>query len=105
MRENTSPRPAGGPVNAVARRASAALDAAQAAADGPPPSLAFLLGGSEIEPPPSFGARLRTDFISGMGKVAGKFVILLNIARVLSAEDIALLTQAASAEAGAGPSA
>jgi purine-binding chemotaxis protein CheW len=43
---------------------------------------------SEIEPPPSFGARIRADFIQGMGKVAGKFVILLNIARVLSVEEI-----------------
>src|SRR5512140_3437304 len=29
---------------------------------------------SEIEPAPSFGARLRAEFISGMGKVAEKFV-------------------------------
>ena len=97
MRENTPPRPAGGPVHAVARRA-----AAQAAADGPPPSLTFLLGGSEIEPPPSFGARIRADFISGMGKVAGKFVILLNIGRVLSVDEIALLAQVTTAEAGSG---
>lgn len=48
--------------------------------------------GSEIEPPPSFGARIRADFIFGMGKVAGKFVILLSIDRVLSIEEIALLT-------------
>ena len=46
----------------------------------------------EIEPPPSFGARIRADFISGMGKVAGKFVILLNIDKVLSVDEIALLT-------------
>ena len=48
--------------------------------------------GSEIEPPPSFGARIRADFIFGMGKVAGKFVIILNIDKVLSVEEIALLT-------------
>ena len=53
---------------------------------------------SEIEPSPSFGARIRADFVSGMGKVAGKFVILLNIARVLSAEEIALLASAAGAK-------
>ena len=45
----------------------------------------------DIEPPPSFGARIRTDFISGMGKVAGKFVILLDIGRVLSADELASL--------------
>ncbi|KXB32425.1 chemotaxis protein CheW [Dechloromonas denitrificans] len=48
--------------------------------------------GSEIEPPPSFGARIRADFIHGMGKVAGKFVILLDITKVLSVEEIAQLT-------------
>jgi purine-binding chemotaxis protein CheW len=47
---------------------------------------------SEIEAPPSFGARIRADFIFGMGKVAGKFVILLNIGKVLSVEEIAQLT-------------
>jgi purine-binding chemotaxis protein CheW len=47
----------------------------------------------EIEPPPAFGAKIRTDFIRGMGKVNGKFVIILNIARVLSVEEMAMLTQ------------
>lgn len=48
---------------------------------------------ADIEPPPSFGAKIRTDFISGMGKVNGKFVIILDVARVLSVEEIAMLTQ------------
>jgi len=48
---------------------------------------------ADIEPPPSFGAKIRTDFISGMGKVGGKFVIILDVARVLSVEEIAMLTQ------------
>lgn len=48
---------------------------------------------SEIEPPPSFGARIRADFISGMGKIAGKFVIILNIHNVLSIEEINMLTE------------
>ena len=175
-------RPAGGPVNALARQAAAALEARQAAADGPQQYLTFLLGGemfavailnvkeiieygnltdipmmppfirgvinlrgavvpvidlaarfggaesqvgkrscivilevsegelchdigvmvdavsevieipgSEIEPPPSFGARIRADFIQGMGKVAGRFVIILNIVKVLSVDEIASL--------------
>jgi len=46
---------------------------------------------NEIEPPPSFGARIRADFIAGMGKVAGKFVIILQIGRVLSVDEMALL--------------
>ena len=53
--------------------------------------------GSEIEPPPSFGAKIRADFIFGMGKVAGKFVIILNINKVLSVEEIAMITGTSNA--------
>jgi purine-binding chemotaxis protein CheW len=49
---------------------------------------------SEIEAPPSFGAKIRVDFIQGMGKVSGKFVIILNMDRVLSIEEIAQLASA-----------
>ena len=52
---------------------------------------------ADIEPPPSFGAKIRTDFISGMGKVNGKFVIILDADRVLSVEEIAMLTQISEA--------
>lgn len=56
---------------------------------------------AEIEPPPAFGANLRTDFIEGMGKISGKFVIMLNVDRILSFEDLLLATQAGVAgEAG-----
>lgn len=50
---------------------------------------------SDIEPPPAFGAEIRTDFIDGMGKVAGRFVILLNIDQVLSVEEMANLSNLA----------
>jgi purine-binding chemotaxis protein CheW len=46
---------------------------------------------SEIEPAPTFGAKIRTDFIEGMGKVNGKFVILLDVNQVLSPEEIGAL--------------
>ena len=52
------------------------------------------IAAGEIEPPPSFGAKIRTDFISGMGKVGGKFVIILNAGRVLSVDEMTMLTQA-----------
>jgi len=48
---------------------------------------------SDIEPPPSFGARIRTDFIKGMGKVDGKFLVLLDVANVLSVDELSLLDQ------------
>lgn len=53
---------------------------------------------SEIEPPPAFGARIRTDFIEGMGKVGGKFVILLNANQVLSIEELSNLQRVSSIE-------
>jgi purine-binding chemotaxis protein CheW len=46
---------------------------------------------AEIEPPPAFGARIRTDFIDGMGKVAGRFVVILDVGRVLSVDEMAAL--------------
>ncbi len=49
----------------------------------------------DIEPAPAFGARIRTDFITGMGKVGGRFVIILNITQVLSTEEITLLSRMA----------
>lgn len=45
----------------------------------------------DIEPPPSFGARIRPDFIAGMGKVQGQFVILLNVQQALNTREMAEL--------------
>ena len=66
------------------------------------------IAAAEIAPAPAFGAKIRTDFIEGMGKVNGKFVILLNVNSVLSMEEVGALaalgasaqtTQTESAEA------
>ncbi|MEW6765115.1 MAG: chemotaxis protein CheW [Pseudomonadota bacterium] len=49
---------------------------------------------SDIEPPPSFGGALRTDFIEGMAKVDdGRFFVLLDINRILSAGELARLAE------------
>ncbi|MEO8630351.1 MAG: chemotaxis protein CheW [Betaproteobacteria bacterium] len=48
---------------------------------------------SEIEPAPAFGAKIRSDFISGMGKVDGKFVIALNLDHVLSTSELNSLAE------------
>jgi len=53
------------------------------------------IAASEIEPAPTFGAKIRTDFIQGMGKVNDKFVILLNVDEVLSVDEMALVSQTA----------
>ena len=42
----------------------------------------------EIEPPPTFGGVIRTDFIEGMGKSNEDFIIILNIDSALSMEDL-----------------
>ncbi|MDH5518508.1 MAG: chemotaxis protein CheW [Gammaproteobacteria bacterium] len=52
-----------------------------------------------IEAAPNFGAKIRTDFIQGMGKVAEKFVVLLNIDHVLSIEELSVINDVAAAEA------
>jgi purine-binding chemotaxis protein CheW len=54
------------------------------------------IAAAEIEPAPAFGARIRSDFIQGVGKVKGKFVILLDVNHVLSLDEIAMA--AATAE-------
>ena len=53
---------------------------------------------SEIEPPPSFGAKIRTDFIEGMGKLDGRFVILLDLDHVLSMDELSAIAQASAEE-------
>jgi purine-binding chemotaxis protein CheW len=52
----------------------------------------------QIEPPPAFGARISTDFIRGMGKVNGRFVILLDVNAVLAPEEAELLQTTAPLE-------
>ena len=47
----------------------------------------------EIEPAPAFGAKIRADFIRGMGKVDGKFVIILEVDKVLSVDELAMVSR------------
>jgi purine-binding chemotaxis protein CheW len=37
-----------------------------------------------VEPPPSFGTNIRVDFLTGMGKLEGRLVLILNLDRILS---------------------
>lgn len=59
-----------------------------------------------IAPAPKIGTKLRTEFIKGMGKRDDRFVIILDIDRIFSLDDLAMV-QAADAPpsallAGAG---
>lgn len=50
---------------------------------------------NEIEPAPEFGASLDTRYILGMANMEGSVKILLDIDRVLTTEEIALIEKAA----------
>jgi len=51
--------------------------------------------GADIEETPNFGAKFDTDYILGMAKITGGVKILLDIDKVLSAEEITILDKAA----------
>ncbi|SMF15567.1 chemotaxis protein CheW [Desulfovibrio gilichinskyi] len=44
-----------------------------------------------IEQPPRMGTTIKTDFIRGMGKQDDEFVIILDINKILSLEELAML--------------
>src|SRR5574340_544392 len=58
----------------------------------------------QIEPAPKIGTRLRTEFIRGMGKRDENFIIILDIDRVFSADELSLVQDvgAEMAEGGSG---
>lgn len=54
---------------------------------------------ASIEPPPSFGARLRADFIRGMALLGAGFAIVLDVQRVLSMDEMSALARVVQGEA------
>jgi purine-binding chemotaxis protein CheW len=61
------------------------------------------LTADDIEPPPNFGTRVAVEFLVGFGKIGERFVLLLDVNRVLSAEEFEALiaAQTEAAEVGA----
>lgn len=51
----------------------------------------FELEPEQIEPAPKIGTNLRADFIKGMGKRENQFIIILDIDKVFSDEELSLL--------------
>jgi purine-binding chemotaxis protein CheW len=51
------------------------------------------LDDGSIEPPPKIGTRLNTEIIRGMGKHGGDFLIILDIDKIFSAEEISLVAE------------
>ncbi len=44
--------------------------------------------GNMIDPSPDFGSKVRTDFIEGMGKLDDRLIVLLDVERLLSEEEM-----------------
>ena len=55
------------------------------------------LSDSQIEPAPRIGTRLNTEFIKGMGKQEDQFLIILDIDRVFSSDELMLVQDASAA--------
>ena len=49
---------------------------------------------SQIEPPPQFGASIAREYIHGLGKVGGEFIVILEPERALNIDDMAALAAA-----------
>ena len=50
----------------------------------------------QIEPPPRLGTKLNTEFIRGMGKRNDRFLIILDIDKVLSSDELAAVQSTGS---------
>ena len=48
----------------------------------------------QIQPAPRIGTQIRTDFIKGMGKRDTQFIMILDIDRVFSADELASVARA-----------
>jgi len=49
-----------------------------------------------VSPAPAFGAKIRTDFIKGMGKMGDRLVLMLDIDKVLTEEETEAIKEAAA---------
>ena len=51
----------------------------------------FELEPDQIEPAPKIGTQLKTEFIKGMGKKDDRFIIMLDIDKVFSSEELSMV--------------
>lgn len=61
----------------------------------------FELEADQIEPAPKIGTHLRTEFIKGMGKRDERFIIILDIDKVFSIEEITSIQEMGEEKAAA----
>ena len=51
----------------------------------------FEIDESNIEPPPRIGTKINIEFIQGMGKQDDKFIIIIDVNKVFSSEELAIV--------------
>ncbi len=56
---------------------------------------------ANIEPPPEFGCSVPMDFVTGIGKVKDKVVLMLDITRVMNPQDAGISSDSAAEDRGA----
>ena len=61
----------------------------------------FELEPGQIEPAPRIGTRLKTEFILGMGKRDERFIMLLDVDKVFSCDELLLVQEAGEPQASA----
>jgi len=62
------------------------------------------LGAGDIEEPPGFGTPVHVDYLLGMGKAGSRLVLLLDIDKVLTSDELVLTASSSLAAAEAEPS-
>ncbi len=58
----------------------------------------FEMTSDQINPPPRMGTSVKADFIRGMGKQNEEFIMILDIGKVFSQEELALVLESESTE-------
>jgi purine-binding chemotaxis protein CheW len=51
------------------------------------------LDADDIQPPPAFGTRVHMDYLLGMGRSGRKFILILDIDRILSVDELIEVTK------------
>jgi purine-binding chemotaxis protein CheW len=54
---------------------------------------------ADVSPTPSFGSTMRADFVHGVARVGARFVMVLDVAHVLSVEELASLAEQRASDA------
>jgi purine-binding chemotaxis protein CheW len=60
------------------------------------------LSADEIEATPPFGTRVKTEYLLGMGALGKKFCLILDIDKVLSADEVLAVTESVAGDRPAG---